>query len=152
MHLLRHPRNAALLGLLFIAIVLAVFFLVAQLSVFLAESLAERGPADMGAASVIYGTPLASGSMIICLFLGFELALPCAALMAVLTTIIFQADFTLLIYFLINGTMAAYWIRNCRERKVFIKAGIDNPLFYRDNTMMLLGDAKKMTESIVKAM
>jgi putative nucleotidyltransferase with HDIG domain len=61
--------------------------------------------------------------MIICVFMGFNLAIPFATVLAICATVIFQNRFEFFIYFFINSTMAAYWIQVCRERKAFIKAG-----------------------------
>jgi putative nucleotidyltransferase with HDIG domain len=111
-------------NLLFIASVLVTFFFIARISASLAESVAHYTSFPISASSIAYGIPLASGAMTICLFLGLELAIPMAMLTAIGTAIIFKNRFDMFLYFLINSSMAAFWMQNCRERKVFIKAGL----------------------------
>ena len=57
------------------------------------------------------------------IFFAFVLAVPVALVMAVGFGLIFQNSFEMFMYFLVSGTMAAYWLRSCRERKTFIIAG-----------------------------
>ena len=115
----KHNKN-----LLFISCVLIAFFFLADISASLSESLiANVSSYSIPDSSVAYGFPLAAAAMIICLFLGLEIAIPFAMVMAICIAVIFQNSFESFLFFLINGTMAAYWLRNCRERKVFIKAG-----------------------------
>jgi putative nucleotidyltransferase with HDIG domain len=111
-------------NLLFIASVLVTFFFIARISATWAESMAHLTPHPISASSISYGIPLAAGAMITCLFIGLELAIPVAMLIAIGTAIIFKNRFDIFIYFLISSSMAAYWMQNCRERKVFIKAGL----------------------------
>ena len=109
--------------LLLIGSVALTFFILAVLSASFSEIVTRNTPYPISELSVLFGVPLASGAMILCLFLGLTVALPVAVVMAVCFAVIFQSSFEIFIYFLINSTMAAYWIRDCRERKVFIKAG-----------------------------
>ncbi len=111
-------------NLLFMASVLLTFFGIARISSPLSESMGHYTPFIISASSISYGIPLASGAMTICLFMGLDLAIPSAMIIAAGTAIIFHNRFDIFIYFLLNGSMAAYWIQNCRERKVFIKAGV----------------------------
>lgn len=111
-------------NLLFIASTLIVFFFIARISASLSTSLAQNALFSIPASAIAYGIPLSAGAMIICLFIGIDLALPIALVIAAGATIIFKNRFDMFIYFFLSGTMAAYWMRDCRERKVFVKTGV----------------------------
>jgi putative nucleotidyltransferase with HDIG domain len=110
--------------LLFLACVVLMFFMFAVISLSLSKSLTQNEPLSITATSIQLGIPMASGAMLICLFIGFSTAIPLAVVIAVCTAVVFQNSFELMIFFLLNGIMGAYWMQNCRERKVFIKAGV----------------------------
>jgi putative nucleotidyltransferase with HDIG domain len=113
-----HNKN-----LLLIASITIAFLLLAVFASSISELFMRNAPYAISNSSIIYGVPIASGAMIICLFLGISVAIPIAMVIAVCTAIIFQNSIEIFIYFLINSAMAAYWVRDCRERKVFIAAG-----------------------------
>ena len=111
-------------ALLLMSILLAALLFAAHASSLLVDTLAVKNTSQVAARSLIYSIPLASGPMIVCLCLGWQLALVFAVILAVCSAVVFQSDLTLFLYFLMNGSLAAYWIRDCRERKVFLKAGM----------------------------
>jgi membrane-associated HD superfamily phosphohydrolase len=117
-------NQAAIRNLIFIAAVLCTFFLVAELTGSLARPLAQNTPFAFRASSIYYVAPMAAAPMLVCIFLGLEAALPIAAILAVATAIIFQGSLAAFIFFFVNGSLAAFWIRHCRERKVFLKASM----------------------------
>ena len=110
-------------NLFLIATLALTFIFLAEISASFAALLTQNSPVPIPGSSIYFGIPLAAGAMIICLFLGLKIAVPMATVMAIGFAIILQNNFEMFVYFLINGTMAAYWLRDCRERKVFIIAG-----------------------------
>jgi len=129
MYLLYSPnlsQKAGLLNknLLFITSVFLFFIIIAKLFASYSETMTAGADGFISARTLFYIIPVASGAMTLCLFLGLELAIPFALLLAVGTTAVFNAGIEIFVYLMINGAMAAYWVRRCRERQVFIKAGL----------------------------
>jgi putative nucleotidyltransferase with HDIG domain len=123
-------------NLLFISIALVSAFFFVRLNIFLISALAQNPPFQLSTSSIIYGLPMAAGSMTVCLFMGLQVAIPFAVVLATGTAAILHNDFGTLIYFLISCTMGGYWLQNCRERKVFIKAGLKLGLL---NVLLVIG-------------
>jgi len=111
-------------NLLFMALILILFVFLTEISVSMAKSINQSGAYTVSLASIILGIPVAAGAMTICLFLGIHKAIPFALMTALCAAILNQNKVEIFIYFFLNSAMGAYWVRRCRERNVFIKAGV----------------------------
>lgn len=111
-------------SLLFISTIFIVFILFTKISVFLSESFSAKVPFSITASSIVFAVPLGSSAMLVCLFMGFDIAIPFALIMSVCAAGMLENRFEFFIYFLLSNEMAAYWVQNCRERNVIIKAGL----------------------------
>jgi putative nucleotidyltransferase with HDIG domain len=129
---LRHPRHASHdnnKDLFFIATILISFLLLVKASIVLAETMTHNDALSLSSLSVYFGIPLASGAMTVCLFMGLNVAIALSLVMAICAAIVAGSYFNLFIFYFLSGAMAAYWVRDCRERNVLIIAGAKLGLF-----------------------
>jgi len=110
-------------NLLFTSAMLVLFLFIAKVSAVLIDSMAKDYPVELSPITLYFGMPLAAASMAVCLFLGMEVAVPFAMVLSISVAVLLQNRLDLFIYFFLSSVLGAYWIRRCRERKVFIKAG-----------------------------
>jgi putative nucleotidyltransferase with HDIG domain len=111
-------------NLIFLGLVLSLVFIIVKISAVLSDTLVPNLPILIPGASIIYAAPTAAGAMLICLFLGFEVALPFSMVAAICAAVLSGSRIEVFIFFLVNNSMAAYWVKHCRERKVLITAGM----------------------------
>jgi hypothetical protein len=115
--------------LLFVIVGLALVFILVWSYQFLAEQIA-KGFLHLNQRALmfamLFGMPLAAGSMLVCIFQGLGAAMLFSLATAVFATLMFnlggQVEF--LLYFYINSLIAAYGVRKTKTRGVLIKAGL----------------------------
>ena len=109
--------------LLFITCIMVAFIIVIKISTTLPDTWFLGLPLTRPISPVGFGIPLAAGAMIVCLFMGRETALIFSLVLALCASMLLQGSLETFIYFILSCTMATWWLQDCRERKIIIKAG-----------------------------
>jgi hypothetical protein len=116
-------RDILLMAALFI-----LFLLMAQALGSLLELTARSSAYPIPAWAAAFAVPLPAAPMIVCVFLGLWAGLPFAIVTAFGAAVIHGQSLAMGMAYLVSGSMGAYWIRSCRERKVFVTAGVKTGL------------------------
>ena len=120
----RHLSMNTNRNMLFMGLMLVMVLATAKMSAFFSAFHPTELPFTISSSSVVYAVPASAGAMLVCIFLGFEIALPFSLIVSVCLALLFGNRLELFIFFLISSAMGAYWVQRCRERKLLIIAGI----------------------------
>ena len=110
-------------NLTFLSAALLFMFLVVLLYNVVAEEVA-RGFPFFAAQVLLFALPISLGAILVCIFLGLDVAIAFSLVISILASIVVEGKVEVLIYFLLGSFLAAYGVRDCRERMVLIKTGM----------------------------
>ena len=119
-----HNKN-----IIFISSILIFFVLIAKFTLPIVGSVNLYMPIKNFSVLTITGLPLSAGAMLVCLFLGFDIAIYFSLVLSIFATLIFSSSIEIFIFFFLSSIIAAFWTKNCKERKGFIAAGLKLAIF-----------------------
>jgi cyclic-di-AMP phosphodiesterase PgpH len=109
--------------LMFTVITLLTLFLFAWAYNFVAEEVA-RGFHSLNYKSLLFAMPIACGAMLVAVFEGMGMALIMSLVSSILASLLIQGGEEFFIYFFVSSILAAYWVKDYRERGIVIKTGL----------------------------
>lgn len=119
-----HNKN-----ILFLALMLMLFLSISRLALPIADDIPFTLPLGLSFDTLYLALPFAAGSMIVCLFLGFEVAMCFSLILSLMCSIIYACPIVVFLYVLLSSLTGGFWMKECRERKGFISAGLQLAFF-----------------------
>jgi len=109
--------------LLFNALVILTVFLLLLAADIVSQEVA-RGFHFFSPRALLYAAPVASGAMLVSVFMGMRVAASFSVVAAVLASMAVGGQAAFFIYFFVSALVGAYGVTHCRERGVLIRSGL----------------------------
>jgi putative nucleotidyltransferase with HDIG domain len=110
-------------SLIFLSLTLLFMFSMVLLYNRVAEEVA-RGFYFFNTQVLLFALPISLGALLVSIFQGLDVAIAFSLVISILASIALGWRLEYFVYFLMGSFLAAYGVRNCRERMVLIKTGL----------------------------
>jgi len=73
---------------------------------------------------LLFALPISLGAILVSIFQGLDAAIAFSLIISILASIVMEGRIEFFVYFLLGSLLAAYGVRNCRERRILIRTGM----------------------------